>query len=54
MPAARAVPPGARGATHPDFAALRRHLVDEAFMDRAGGVYWRAGGTVDVEGPPEE
>ena len=38
---------------HPDFAALRRYLVDEEFLDRAGGVYWRAGGTFDVEGPPE-
>jgi hypothetical protein len=41
-------------AYHPDFAALRRYLVDEEFLDRAGGVYWRAGGTVDVEGPPEQ
>ena len=32
---------------HPDFCALRRHLVDEAFMSRsAAGLYWRAGGTV--------
>ncbi|WP_370324105.1 DUF2087 domain-containing protein [Euzebya sp.] len=33
---------------HPDYAALRRALVDEGFMDRAGGEYWRAGGRVDV------
>jgi hypothetical protein len=39
-------------AYHPDYAALRRYLVDEGFMVRAGGVYWRAGGTVDVEDPP--
>ncbi len=30
-----------------DHCALRRCLVDEAFMSRtAAGVYWRAGGTV--------
>jgi hypothetical protein len=31
-----------------DHAALRRYLVDEGFLDRANGVYWRAGGRVDV------
>jgi hypothetical protein len=30
---------------HPDHAALRRHLVDEEFLDRANGEYWRIGGT---------
>jgi len=31
-----------------DHCTLRRYLVDESFMSRsAGGVYWRAGGTVD-------
>jgi hypothetical protein len=34
---------------HPDTAALRRYLVDEGFMARADGVYWRAGGTLEVE-----
>jgi hypothetical protein len=30
-----------------DHCALRRYLVDEAFMSRnMAGVYWRAGGTV--------
>jgi hypothetical protein len=30
-----------------DHCTLRRYLVDEAFLSRtAGGVYWRAGGTV--------
>lgn len=30
-----------------DHCALRRYLVDEAFMSRtASGIYWRAGGTV--------
>lgn len=33
---------------HEDTAALRRALVDEGFMDRAGGRYWRTGGTVDT------
>jgi|HubBroStandDraft_2_1064218.scaffolds.fasta_scaffold1118787_2 hypothetical protein len=31
---------------HPDYAALRRYLVDEDFMDRADGQYWRTGGPV--------
>jgi DNA-binding transcriptional ArsR family regulator len=30
---------------HPDTAALRRYLVDDGFMERDGGQYWRAGGT---------
>lgn len=30
---------------HPDTAALRRYLVDEEFMERDAGEYWRAGGT---------
>jgi hypothetical protein len=32
---------------HADYAALRRHLVDEGFLTRADGVYWRTGGRVD-------
>jgi len=31
---------------HPDVAALRRYLVDEGFLDRADGLYWRSGGSV--------
>jgi hypothetical protein len=31
---------------HDDVAALRRYLVDEGFLDRASGEYWRSGGTV--------
>ena len=31
-----------------DHAALRRHLVDEGFLSRQAGIYWRSGGTVDV------
>ena len=33
---------------HPDHAALRRYLVENGFLARESGVYWRAGGTVDV------
>lgn len=37
------------GRFHPDFAALRRYLVDEEFLERREGTYWRAGGTFDVK-----
>jgi hypothetical protein len=47
---------------HPDYAMLRRYLVDEGFLDRADEpapsgsrsekVYWRSGGTVEVDGDP--
>ena len=33
---------------HPDTATWRRYLVDEEFLERGGGEYWRAGGTVRV------
>jgi hypothetical protein len=33
---------------HPDHAALRRYLVDEGFLSREAGVYWRSGGSVEV------
>jgi hypothetical protein len=33
------------GKRHPDVAALRRYLVDAGFLDRAGGEYWRSGGS---------
>jgi hypothetical protein len=36
------------GRWHADTAALRRYLVDEGFLDRADGTYWRAGGSVSV------
>jgi hypothetical protein len=36
------------GDFHPDYAALRRYLVENGFLDRADNVYWRSGGTVDV------
>ncbi|MDQ1615762.1 MAG: hypothetical protein QOJ60_1701, partial [Actinomycetota bacterium] len=35
-------------AFHHDYAALRRYLVDEGFLTRDSGMYWRVGGTVDV------
>lgn len=35
-------------AFHPDYAALRRYLVDEMFLAREQGTYWRIGGTVEV------
>ncbi len=31
---------------HDDYATLRRYLVDESFLSREGGKYWRSGGTV--------
>jgi hypothetical protein len=33
------------GQVHADTAALRRYLVDEDYLSREGGVYWRSGGT---------
>lgn len=33
---------------HPDYAALRRYMVDEGFLSRADGSYWRSGGRVEV------
>jgi hypothetical protein len=33
---------------HPDYAALRRYLVENDFMTREDGVYWRSGGTFEV------
>jgi hypothetical protein len=35
------------GQVHPDTAALRRYLVDEDFLTREHGVYWRSGGTFE-------
>ena len=37
------------GAFHTDHASLRRYLVDEGFLDRERGEYWRIGGRVDVD-----
>lgn len=36
------------GQRHPDTAALRRYLVDEGFMSREAGMYWRSGGSTDA------
>jgi hypothetical protein len=33
---------------HPDHAALRRYLVENDFMTREDGWYWRSGGTFEV------
>jgi hypothetical protein len=38
---------------HPDCAALRRYLVDDGFLERRDGFYWRAGGTFDVDDEDE-
>ena len=49
------------GRYHPDYAMLRRYLVDDGFLDRADEpapsgsrsvkLYWRTGGTVDTSPP---
>lgn len=31
-----------------DYAALRRYLVDEDYLARENGIYWRTGGTVEL------
>ncbi len=38
---------------HPDYASLRRYLVDEEFLTRSGGEYWRTGGTVGASSGDE-
>jgi len=41
------------GEIYADYAALRRYLVDEDFLSRSEGQYWRSGGTVlPPSGPP--
>ena len=35
---------------YPDYAALRRYLVDEGLLTRADGFYWRTGGRYPDEG----
>ncbi len=37
------------GAYHDDVASLRRYLVDEGYLARDHGRYWRSGGTVTVD-----
>jgi hypothetical protein len=34
---------------HPDYCSLRRLLVEEEFLDRRDGIYWRIGGTFDID-----
>jgi hypothetical protein len=36
-------------AVYPDFATLRRSLIDDGFLDRDAGEYWRSGGAVTDE-----
>jgi len=36
------------GRFHADHAALRRYLVEEGFLSRDHGIYWRSGGRVDT------
>lgn len=38
---------------HDDVAALRRYLVEEGFLERREGLYWRAGGTTEPPGAAE-
>ncbi|GAC1442310.1 MAG: DUF2087 domain-containing protein [Mycobacteriales bacterium] len=35
-------------AFYDDYAALRRYLVDEGFLAREAGTYWRSGGSVEL------
>jgi hypothetical protein len=37
------------GRFHRDYAALRRDLVEEEFLERRDGFYWRTGGTVVLD-----
>jgi hypothetical protein len=39
---------------HPDFAALRRYLVDEEFMQRKRSVYWRTGSVPNLGHDPPD
>jgi hypothetical protein len=41
-------------AFYADYAALRRYLVDEGFLARAEGEYWRTGGTVELSSADDE
>lgn len=36
------------GRFYNDYAAIRRYLVDEGFLDRDHGEYWRTGGRIEV------
>lgn len=41
------------GQRHPDTAALRRYLVDDEFLSREAGEYWRSGGSTPSVLPDE-
>ncbi len=34
---------------HPDYCALRRYMVEEELMERRDGMYWRAGGSFELD-----
>lgn len=34
---------------HDDYVALRRYLVENSFLSREAGIYWRTGGTVEID-----
>ncbi|GAB3420023.1 DUF2087 domain-containing protein [Flindersiella endophytica] len=36
-------------AVYDDYVTLRRTLVDFEFLDREFGIYWRCGGTFDIQ-----
>jgi hypothetical protein len=40
------------GRRHWDFAALRRHLVDEELMQRRNSIYWRTGSVINTGHDP--
>jgi hypothetical protein len=40
------------GRRHPDFATLRRLLVDEELMQRRRGIYWRTGSVPNIGHDP--
>jgi hypothetical protein len=42
------------GQVHPDTAALRRYLVDDGFLTRDHGEYWRTGGRVESVDPVDD
>jgi hypothetical protein len=35
-------------AWYPDYASLRRYLIDEGLLARENAIYWRTGGPVDI------
>lgn len=39
---------------HPDFATLRRYLVDEELMQRRDGTYWRTGTVPNLGHDPRD